>query len=364
MYPQVTRASSIASESTIRPRERPFVAGAGPEHPYTMYPQNTVPEEADPELTASSITLGFPGMGHRYQAGIRVGHADVADIVGSDGHIEELPPYSRYPENVVPKVVDTLGTAPTVEQVELSSAASTAEPREGSDDASQEQGEEIRRKEGWREMSKKKVCCGMALWVLLLIVAIVFFSAALGGVVGGVVGNAAGSDAVADAMYGILLAAKWRSADHVCRSTANTATVYLDASPLPTGAPMPSCPVGHFDVPLNSSQIDTNACIVDPYLGRAWDCMSSLEIGIEMNFVLTNGQPCPQVTFDDYSVAAVAERYGLRYGAQLPNLNCTGLDLYLAMDKDDHDLGHALFNETLYNKLVICKQGSLTDHRG
>ena len=97
MYPQVTRASSIASESTIRPMERAFVGHPRPEHPYSMYPQNTVPEEDNP------IPLGFPGLGAIYRT--RRADDEVADIVGVDGHVEELPPYTRYAENMLPKAV-------------------------------------------------------------------------------------------------------------------------------------------------------------------------------------------------------------------------------------------------------------------
>ena len=62
MYSQMTRASSIASQSTLQPGpESLFVPPrSGPEHPYQLYPQNTVPEE-DEDITARGIpVLGFP----------------------------------------------------------------------------------------------------------------------------------------------------------------------------------------------------------------------------------------------------------------------------------------------------------------
>jgi len=206
LYPQATRASSIASESTIRPPvERPFVSHGGPEHPYAMYQQNTVPEEDDDDHRSQQIPLGFHGMGQNFQPGSRAGTGnDVGDIVGSDGHIEQLPPYTRYADNVVAKGDMARIEAPAFDADEEPGA--TREPGLGEPPLSEGPingatptdgaAEEAARKDGWPTGKKKgrKTCCGLPLRTALLIGGIVFVAVCIGGVIGGVVGNERGTD--------------------------------------------------------------------------------------------------------------------------------------------------------------------------
>lgn len=201
LYPQVTRASSITSESTVRPVEQPFIAQGGPEHPYSMYPQNTVPEEDD--HSDSHIVLGFPGMGHSYPTGTNSSGDEVGDIVGSDGHVEQLPPYSRYADNVIAKG-DMGRLDPQTTPISQDSAAeSTLQPDPGSGSdveltavGSNPESAEIARKEGMSEKRRRRMCCGVPLWTVLVILAVVVVSGVLGGVIGGIVGNKKGADRV------------------------------------------------------------------------------------------------------------------------------------------------------------------------
>lgn len=103
MYPQnvrVARAASVATTSTAPISERSYNGPRGPAHPYGMYPQNTVPEaDGMPNRTAQDeIGVGFPGATDNYQRRIGPDGEDVADLIGPDGHTEQLPPYTRYPE--------------------------------------------------------------------------------------------------------------------------------------------------------------------------------------------------------------------------------------------------------------------------
>jgi len=202
MYSQVTRASSIASESTIRPVERPFLSHTAPEHPYSMYPQNTVPEEdLDPD---TQVPLGFPVLG--LHSGSKSTGDDVGDIVGSDGHVEQLPPYSRYADNVIAKGdMARLEAATTMQQ---SGPASPAQPAvsPASDVELTTVGagapmEEVARKEGFVQKKLKRSCCGLPLWVWLILVVVVCLAAVLGGVIGGVVGNQKGAQSAAYVPY-------------------------------------------------------------------------------------------------------------------------------------------------------------------
>jgi hypothetical protein len=211
MYPQVTRASSIASASTIRPAERAPIPSARPEHPYAMYTQNIVPEEDDVRPPPMSIPLGFPGMGEVYQQGSRSVDHDIADIVGADGHVEQLPPYSRYPDNGVPKdPVPQLNTATSGQTQDRSDAPMLPQPTAspssdhhvplnvaaartaGSDSDSSF-------KERWREKSKRRVLCGLPMWCLLILIAVIILVGAAGGVIGGIVANRRQGDAINDA---------------------------------------------------------------------------------------------------------------------------------------------------------------------
>jgi len=208
MYPQVTRNSSVTTASTVRPAERPFVGGAGPEHPYAMYPQNTVAEEEDTSLPVPGLPVGFPGMGQNYQRRLRQEGEDVADIIGPDGHTEQLPPYSRYPDYAAAKsgvvepasaldVPDATVSAdpPMSPQSRMSSRTmfsetnvelNTAAARTADNDASGSFKERLKKK------GKRRVCCGIPLWVFGLFL-FVLLGIVIGGVIGGVVGSQRGA---------------------------------------------------------------------------------------------------------------------------------------------------------------------------
>lgn len=182
-------------------------------HPYAMYSQNTVPEEDDVSLAPPTIPLGFPGMGGEYQRGAETRRDDIADIVGSDGHVEELPPYTRYadeaaaketppsslaaPESTAVPPVPVMATQPSHNQhpengVELNSAAS----RNAHSDSSGSLKERIRQK------SKQRICCGLPFWFIFVIIGVLLFGVILGAIIGGVVGSKKGtsSNATPDAL--------------------------------------------------------------------------------------------------------------------------------------------------------------------
>ena len=98
MYPQDIGLGRSSTTSTIRPPERSYVGPDGPAHPYGMYSQNTVPEgEADSDGAAPIVPVGFPGLGQQYTRRLGPDGEDVDDIIGPDGHTEQLPAYTRYP---------------------------------------------------------------------------------------------------------------------------------------------------------------------------------------------------------------------------------------------------------------------------
>lgn len=100
MYPQnfsVSRSASIASASIAEPGAS-STSRLGPAHPYNLYPQTTSSESSSEGSHRSTVVpIGFPG--HNQQFTRRLGpEGEEQDIVGSFGHTEQLPPYSRFPD--------------------------------------------------------------------------------------------------------------------------------------------------------------------------------------------------------------------------------------------------------------------------
>ncbi|KEF60369.1 uncharacterized protein A1O9_01929 [Exophiala aquamarina CBS 119918] len=337
LYPQATRASSIASEATIRPIDRPFVPQGGPEHPYGMYQQNTVPEEGDDSQL--HIPLGFPGLGQSSQSSSHSSGDEVGDIVGSDGHVEQLPPYSRYADNVIAKgdmariepptvAIDDPSPSPTTQPVPASS--SNIELTNVGDSSSSD---EVARKEGLAEQKRnKRMCFGIPFWTFVIIVAVVIIAALLGGVIGGVVGTKKGTDRA---------------------NGSATTTIWLDADPAQTDGSTGPCPTGHYTLALNQTE-EVDTCVVDPALKNAWGCMDFAKLGINI-FEIPNGGSL-QVVFDDYSIRPQQ----FKYGPQPPDFNGTAFTMEPYMDREDDDLGVALFFSVLFDKLSILPAEALS----
>ena len=106
MYPQnvrVARTMSTTTASTVPISESSYSGPRGPSHPYGMYPQSDGAEIGSGQ--DHSIPLGFHGLPDQYQRRIGPDGEEAADLIGPDGHTEQLPPYSRYPqESYVRKV--------------------------------------------------------------------------------------------------------------------------------------------------------------------------------------------------------------------------------------------------------------------
>ena len=103
MYPQesrLARTASVATTITVPVQERSYAGPSGPTHPYGLYPQNIVSEtESIPDEPAvAPVPVGFPGSNNSYQRRLGPEGEEIADIIGPDGHTEQLPPYSQYPD--------------------------------------------------------------------------------------------------------------------------------------------------------------------------------------------------------------------------------------------------------------------------
>ncbi|RHZ74446.1 hypothetical protein CDV55_107526 [Aspergillus turcosus] len=365
MYPQVgvSRSPSIATTSTVRPVERPLGDSNAPQHPYAMYSQAVVPgEELDTPIHNPVIPLGFPGHEQAYQRPPGRADDDVGDLIGPDGHTEQLPPYSRYPDGVLPKEAGTLesgvGAGIITEEIahspsrepavsEASSgtlvAGNTGNTVNGNGNPPEEHEEPpatglMAFEEKLKTKGKKRVCCGLPVWTLVLISVVIFVVACIAGVIGGVLG--AKKEASEET-------AKAKGPDIV----TVTATPRADATPIPS---MPAnvlpVPVGEFVIPA-SPKNQSKFCIADSGYTASWGCMARSKIPILLQ--KEDGHR-HNITFEHRPLNS-----SFSYGAQAPILPQTQ-ELTPAYDSGDMALGPALTFFTLFDKLVIVPQGTFS----
>ena len=216
MYPQdisLARSPSIATQSTVRVPERPYNGPSGPTHPYGMYHQDTAEEgEGSPvEPTGPTIPVGFPGLGQHYRRRLGPDGEDADDIVGPDGHTEQLPPYTRYPDHVPRKgQVSRPTSRPTSiveEQQALASTPTNSHQPSANDHLATERNDPQESaplspipeqanesgsiKEKLTARSKRRLCRGrLPVWAMCgVIFILVLLAAILGGVIGRFVGH-------------------------------------------------------------------------------------------------------------------------------------------------------------------------------
>lgn len=115
MYPQDIGISRTPSSATIPSApERAHPGVGGPTQPYGMYPQNTVPE--DDQIIEAEVVQpmpGFPGRQRNYQRRFGPDSDEAADIVGPDGYTEQLPAYTRYANDIPPKLTNPTPNPPS-----------------------------------------------------------------------------------------------------------------------------------------------------------------------------------------------------------------------------------------------------------
>jgi hypothetical protein len=69
-----------------------------PTHPYALYQQTTFEEPEDiEEAPTQHIPIGFIGRPNTYRRTTGPDGEEL-EVIGPDGHMEQLPPYSRYPD--------------------------------------------------------------------------------------------------------------------------------------------------------------------------------------------------------------------------------------------------------------------------
>lgn len=355
MYPQigVSRSSSIWTTSTVRAYDAPPPAGsAPPQHPYALYQQNIGLEQ---DIGDQIIPMGFPPNG--FQLHHACGQADdVGDIIGPDGHLEQLPPYSRYPEGVRPKSGHSPASIASAMREQEQEQSSHAEPAASSGDssrtlvdtsASADRGRLADRSsdtsgpvsfnEKLKQRGRRK-CCGAPLWLLALLGLGMVVGGIIGGVIGGLLGEKTGEK---------------RSKDKLTSESPTTSFVTItytsDVTPLSTlPTDVPPLPTGRFRIP-GTVHAQSKFCAAYSYVS-SWSCQNLEAIDIEIEGTLSSAyvKLSPPVIDGSFT-----------YGAQVPFLSQPSQSLHMMLDKDEPDLGPTLFFSSIYDKLVIVPEDEL-----
>ena len=207
MYPQesrLARTASVATTSTMQAPESIYRGPGAASHPYQSYPQNTVPEGEVYEPAVPPVPVGFPGLNNEYHRRLGPEGEEIADIIGPGGHTEQLPPYSRFPDEAFgrktrPNVQIPLAGAggiglatrnPEFESEEnLSSPQSRQDTRSISSDSDHHvnmaavgasEKPELKK---WQKFARRKVCGIVPVWAIVLVgIVFILFGIILGAV--------------------------------------------------------------------------------------------------------------------------------------------------------------------------------------
>ncbi|KAH7027881.1 uncharacterized protein B0I36DRAFT_328115 [Microdochium trichocladiopsis] len=386
MYPQnvrLARTASLATTSTAPVSEQSYSGPRGPTHPYMMYPQNTVPEPSiaeDHSPVTMPANVGFPGSMDRYQRRIGPDGEDAADLIGPDGHTEQLPPYSRYPDEAYHRKALGLGVpTPPVVQPASSQAATSAQAIPGAggigratrnpefsstedlgdavsplsrqsvrsfaSEPSQHEvntaaaavADEKAPPRGWKQTARKRVWGVVPCWAVGLAVLVLVL---MGVVVGAVIGSMFGSrlkldDTAQDPKPSMADPDDWEPLDSI-----------------PDGTP--PLITGDFGLPLMLSNT-ASQCVKNTTQAQAWNCnMIYSQLGINITQIpKAPATEAYSISFS-YNDSFTMDDYVYAYGMQPPKMK--GETLRLVTDLYQDDRGPAWSFKTEYLKTVIIPE--------
>ncbi|EMC92719.1 hypothetical protein BAUCODRAFT_37619 [Baudoinia panamericana UAMH 10762] len=370
-YPQGTlpRTPSMATQSTLRaPRGQSAAAQNGPQHPYALYPQG-VAEDDDEELTeASPIPVGFTGLGQTYHRR-RGPEGEEQDIIGEDGHTEQLPPYTRYPEDapekmplLVPEAPRALhsrapvaGSDPTMSLMHTPIQPSqTPQPQSMTDESNLRAGRpasiasaEARndsfvtdsstskswKEKTWKERRKTKLCGVPLGWVLLVVGVAVFMVIVISAVIGGFLNH---------------------QKNEQKQILTSGGTSLYDASAIPT--PVSAAPpTGTYALSLSTPQEAQAACLVQSNQQAAWAC----NLAGNPAAVLTVVRP-PNVNQTGAYMSYSSSDKTISYGSQNYMMQTLWAPFMTVQDNDAPGDGPAYYFQQFYDKVVVVPESALT----
>jgi hypothetical protein len=125
LYPQNVRESRPISLALATPSASLQGQPAGrqqPSHPYQAYQQaaSNAPSAGTPVAGAS---IGFSASTDRYRRRLGPDGEEIGDIIGPDGHTEELPPYTRYPDEHYARKIRNAESPPEPQPADTTAAA-------------------------------------------------------------------------------------------------------------------------------------------------------------------------------------------------------------------------------------------------
>ncbi|KAK0640909.1 hypothetical protein B0T16DRAFT_430892 [Cercophora newfieldiana] len=387
LYPQNVRAArtmSMTTTSTVPVSESSYSGPRAPAHPYGLYTQDTIAEAT--AAAPAPIPLGFRGGPDQYQRRVGAEGEEVADIIGPDGHTEQLPPYTRYPDEAYARKVRNLeespGTTtggativaaaaplqtsgiqvipgaggiglatrnPEFESMDdLGSPRSRHSSRSFTSDASQheiniaaaEYSEKGKAEKPWQSSMRRRVCGIIPLWSVLLTLAVLTL---MGVILGSVIGAFMSKEK------------KGPGKGHGEPSNTSPSGTF-GVVPIPTPMDLPPLPLGTFSMPLMTSRV-LSACFADTTLAQAWQCHLVIS-GLRLTIAKTkeDGDYTATVTCNTTNTVA---NHVYSYGEQ-PFLLEKPAVLELVNDTYDPGRGPAWFKSLSYNKTVIVPEGALS----
>ncbi|KAM7218095.1 hypothetical protein V8F06_006501 [Rhypophila decipiens] len=382
MYTQDVRAARTMSVTTS------YAGPRGPAHPYGMYTQNTATD-----VPQVAPVTHFQGLPDQYQRRLGPEGEDIADMIGPDGHTEQLPPYTRYPdETYARKVRDAENSAepatggatvvrepaepasPETPEVippgaggiglatrnpEFESTDNLDSPRsrhstrsfssEGSDHAintaaAAATNEKAKPLKPWQVWMRKRMWGIVPYWAILMtLVVLTLMVAILGSVIG------------------TFMSRRYkpgRKDGYTDPNSLPSITATYDATPIPTPSDLPPLPTGSFGLaPLTPNRV-SNTCFNDTTLSQAWNCyfvMASMTVTVDRK---------PESKGGEYTVAlgcnqsATITNNVYAYGEQPPIVNPVSMEL--VTDLLEPNRGPAWFRILPYNKTVILPQHFLS----
>lgn len=351
-----------------------------------MYPQNTVSEPSNAgghSPAAVPATVGFPGSADTYQRRIGPDGEDAGDLIGPDGHTEQLPPYTRYPDEAYhrkalglavpaaqpPAQAPALQTIPPVQPIpgaggigiatrnpefssteDLGNAVSplsrqsvrsfSSEPSQHEVNiAAMDTANEKGTPRGWKQTAKKRVWGVVPCWaVALAVLILVMMSVVIGAVIGTVVGF------------------NTKNAEQNPSPSLSYPCDFTPLSSVPPG--LPPLITGDHGLPLMLSNT-ASQCVTNTTQSQAWNC-DLIYSQLSINITAEPDQPATEA----YSInfgwnSSLTMQSGVyTYGMQPPNLKNESLQLVTDLYQDQR--GPAWFFQTEHVKTVIIPEELLS----
>ncbi|KAI0152607.1 hypothetical protein GGR57DRAFT_164002 [Xylariaceae sp. FL1272] len=405
MYPQnvrLARTASMATTSTAPISERSYNGPRGPTHPYNIYPQNVTSGDAvdagETGLSGSAVRdniVGFPGTADQYRRRLGPDGEEAADLIGPDGHTEQLPPYTRYPDEVsAQKAIDmaaipagasldvvqpasTATSTPTQPNLEipgaggiglatrnpefastedlgrLGSPASRRSIRSFTSDASHHAintgalavVEEKRPQKNWKTAAKRKVWGIVPCWCVVLgMVVLVFLGILVGVLIGTVFSHGPPKKHSSDPAYS--------------QESSSTTT---DAVPYPTLPPgLPSLPEKTFSVGLGQASRSSSACFADENLEASWNCNPTMsELTMQTRRLANAPETAAYVIDFNHNMSLTLEANFYAYGVQPPDSSVSNITLNLVNDTFQLTQGPAWAFSVPYTKTILVPESYL-----